>query len=43
MLKKTALYEVHVGLGAKMVPFAGYSMPIQYQSILEEHKRVRAT
>jgi aminomethyltransferase len=41
--KKTALYDVHVRLGAKMVPFAGFMMPIQYNSILEEHKRVRST
>ncbi len=41
--KKTALYDVHVRLGAKMVAFAGFLMPIQYTSILEEHKRVRTT
>ncbi len=41
--KKTALYDVHCRLGAKMVPFAGFLMPIQYTSILEEHKRVRTT
>jgi len=41
--KKTALYDVHVRLGAKMVEFAGFLMPIQYTSILEEHKRVRTT
>ena len=27
---KTALYDLHIELGAKMVPFAGYSMPVQY-------------
>jgi aminomethyltransferase len=39
--KKTFLYEEHVKLGAKMVPFAGWEMPIQYSGILEEHKCVR--
>ncbi len=39
--KKTALYDMHVALGAKMVDFAGYVMPIQYSGILQEHKRVR--
>lgn len=42
-LKKTALYDTHVKLGAKMVPFAGYSMPVQYKGIREEHRRVRET
>lgn len=42
-VKKTGLYEVHRQLGAKMVEFAGYYMPIQYSGILEEHKRVRTT
>ena len=41
--KKTGLYEEHVRLGAKMVDFAGFKMPIQYSSILEEHRRVRTT
>jgi aminomethyltransferase len=42
-LKKTALTEVHRQLGAKMVEFAGYEMPIQYSSIRAEHLRVRTT
>ena len=42
-MKKTALYDKHVQLGAKMVEFAGYHMPIQYHSIREEHRRVRET
>lgn len=42
-LKRTGLYEMHLERGAKMVPFAGYSMPIQYSGILDEHKRVRST
>lgn len=41
--KKTALYDKHVEAGAKMVPFAGYIMPIQYHSIQAEHRRVRET
>ena len=39
--KKTALYDEHVKLGAKMVPFAGWLMPVQYTSIVEEHHAVR--
>jgi aminomethyltransferase len=42
-MKKTALYDKHVKLGAKMVEFAGYYMPIQYHSIREEHRCVRET
>ncbi|MDP8208910.1 MAG: glycine cleavage system aminomethyltransferase GcvT [Candidatus Electryonea clarkiae] len=38
---KTALYEKHIASGAKMAPFAGYIMPIQYHSINAEHLRVR--
>lgn len=41
--KKTALHDTHVGLGAKMVEFAGYSMPIQYNGIRGEHRKVRET
>ncbi|SVB14205.1 uncharacterized protein METZ01_LOCUS167059, partial [marine metagenome] len=41
-LKKTPLHEEHLGLGAKMVPFAGYEMPVQYTSgITAEHEAVR--
>lgn len=39
--KKTALYDKHVEAGAKLIPFAGYIMPIQYHSITAEHKAVR--
>jgi aminomethyltransferase len=39
--KKTALYDEHVKLGAKIVPFAGWLMPVQYTSIVEEHQAVR--
>jgi aminomethyltransferase len=41
-LKRTPLYDRHVALGAKIVPFAGYEMPVQYpQGITAEHKAVR--
>lgn len=39
-IKKTALHEVHQQSGAKMVPFAGFSMPLRYSSDIEEHKAV---
>ena len=38
---KTPLYDEHVRLGARMVPFAGWLMPVQYLSIVEEHQAVR--
>ena len=40
-MKKTALYNKHVELGAKMVPFAGYQMPVQYSGVNAEHINVR--
>lgn len=40
-LKKTCLHDLHVELGAKMSPFAGFDMPIQYTGIIEEHNSVR--
>ena len=40
-MKRTALYEKHLALGARMVPFAGWEMPIQYNSIVLEHLSVR--
>ena len=39
--KRTPLYDEHVRLGAKIVPFAGWLMPVQYTSIVEEHQAVR--
>ncbi len=39
--KRTALYDKHVSLGAKMVPFAGFEMPVQYTGVTEEHFAVR--
>lgn len=41
MTKQTFLHDKHVRLGAKMVDFAGWHMPVQYSSIIEEHKTVR--
>ena len=40
-LKKTPMYDQHVALGAKMVPFAGYEMPVQYAGVSHEHHVVR--
>lgn len=40
-LKQIPLNDVHVALGAKMVPFAGYNMPVRYTSDIEEHMAVR--
>jgi aminomethyltransferase len=42
-LKHTALHDIHEQLGAKMVDFAGYHMPVQYRGIRDEHRRVRET
>jgi aminomethyltransferase len=40
-LQRTPLYDRHVALGAKMVDFAGWEMPVQYDGLLQEHRRVR--
>lgn len=40
-LKQIALHNKHVALGAKMIPFAGYEMPLRYNSELDEHRTVR--
>ena len=40
-LRRTALYETHRKLGAKMVPFAGWEMPVWYTSVVEEHLATR--
>jgi aminomethyltransferase len=40
-MKNTALTEKHISLGAKMVPYAGYNMPVQYEGINVEHATVR--
>jgi aminomethyltransferase len=40
-MKSTALSNIHESLGAKMVPFAGYNMPVQYEGVTAEHETVR--
>ncbi len=40
-LKRTPLFDVHVKAGARMVPFGGWEMPVQYTGILDEHRAVR--
>jgi aminomethyltransferase len=42
-LNRTRLYDTHVSMGARMVPFAGWEMPVQYTSPLEEHAVVRSS
>ena len=41
--KKTCLYDRHLALGAKMVPFGGFEMPLQYTDITDEHNSVRTS
>jgi aminomethyltransferase len=41
-LHRTPLYERHRALGARMVPFAGWEMPVQYEGVIQEHRAVRA-
>ena len=41
-LRRTSLYDRHVAAGAKLVPFAGWEMPVQYEGIREEHLAVRS-
>jgi aminomethyltransferase len=40
-LARTPLYERHLALGARMVPFAGWEMPVQYEGVIPEHRAVR--
>jgi aminomethyltransferase len=40
-LERTPLFERHVALGARMVPFAGFEMPVQYEGVIPEHRAVR--
>ncbi|MFD1552404.1 glycine cleavage system aminomethyltransferase GcvT [Putridiphycobacter roseus] len=42
-MKNTALNDTHTALGAKMVPFAGFNMPVQYEGVNAEHETVRST
>jgi aminomethyltransferase len=42
-LKRTPLHDLHLSLGGRMVPFAGYEMPVQYAAgVLKEHQHTRA-
>src|SRR5947209_2926678 len=43
MASRTALHDWHVAHGARMVDFAGWDMPVQYKSIVEEHQAVRSS
>lgn len=43
VLLQTPLYDSHVALGARMVPFAGYAMPVQYEGVMAEHKWSRTS
>ena len=40
-MRKTSLYQSHIALGAKMVPFAGFELPVQYTGVVQEHLAVR--
>jgi len=40
-MRRTSLYDEHVALSARLVPFAGWEMPVQYKGIVEEHRAVR--
>lgn len=40
-IRQIPLHQLHVGLGAKMIPFAGFEMPVRYSSDIEEHLTVR--
>src|SRR5579859_7112474 len=42
-LRRTSLYDCHVKLGARIVPFAGWEMPVQYTGIVDEHTAVRTS
>src|SRR2546421_6554044 len=41
-LQRTPLHDLHVALGARMVPFAGWEMPVQYAGVIPEHQAVRS-
>src|SRR5436853_6797890 len=41
-LRRTPLYEQHLAAGARLVPFAGWEMPVQYEGVILEHRAVRA-
>src|SRR4029453_14290242 len=41
-LQRTPLFDRHVALGARIVPFAGWEMPVQYEGVIPEHRAVRS-
>src|SRR3954468_24300812 len=41
-LQRAPIHDRHVALGARMVPFAGWDMPVQYEGVIPEHRAVRA-
>src|SRR3954466_16304432 len=41
-LRRTPLYEQHLAAGARLVPFAGWEMPVQYEGVIPEHRAVRS-
>src|ERR671919_2622857 len=41
-LQRTPLHELHAALGARLVPFAGWEMPVQYEGVIAEHRAVRS-
>ncbi|MEA2457133.1 MAG: aminomethyltransferase, partial [Thermoleophilaceae bacterium] len=42
-LRRTSLYDRHAAAGARLVPFAGWEMPVQYEGIRQEHTAVRTS
>ena len=42
-MKKTSLFDIHLKLNAKMVPFAGFNMPVQFEGVNAEHLKVRSS
>src|ERR1700747_3787798 len=40
-LQRTPVHDRHVALGARMVPFAGWEMPVQYEGVIQEHRALR--
>ncbi|MGV3724291.1 MAG: glycine cleavage system aminomethyltransferase GcvT, partial [Actinomycetota bacterium] len=42
LLRRTPLYDRHAALGARLVPFAGWEMPVQYSGVIDEVKAVRS-
>jgi aminomethyltransferase len=42
VVKQTPFHQIHINLGARMLPFAGYDMPITYAGVIQEHECVRS-